>query len=154
MTTKVDYRIRRARPEDGPAVRVFVLETFAAYGIVPDFEGADKDLTEFGEHGDTVDSFVAEVDGKPVGSVMIAPSAANRGWLSKFFVDRAHRGKGIGRTLLACAVEAARARGYRHLDLDTESYFVEAQHLYESTGWKRVNRAPIERCDASYSLEL
>ena len=149
------HTIRRARPEDGLAVRRFVFATFEEYDIEPDVHGLDKDVMRFGEDPEPVDAFVADVDGVAVGSVMVAPREQGVGWLSKFFVDRAHRGRGIGRALLARAVEAARARGYRRLELDTRTFFKQAVHLYESTGWKRADEAPAEGpCDAIYFLDL
>ena len=146
--------IRRATAADGPAVRAFVLATFADYGIEPDFEGLDADLLTFGEKPEPVDAFVAVIDGTPVGSVMVAPAAAGQAWLSKFFVDRSRRGAGIGRALLSRAVEAARARGYASIALETRTAFVEAIHLYESTGWVRSSQAPDGPCEAHYTLQL
>jgi GNAT superfamily N-acetyltransferase len=147
--------IRRARPDDGAAVRGIVFATFEAYGIVPEPEGTDKDVMTFGEHADPIDEFVADVDGETVGSVMVSPHGDGAGWLSKFFVDSRCRGRGIGRALLAHAVAAARERGYRRLELDTRSFFKEAIHLYESTGWTLSPDAPaLGPCDVIYFLDL
>lgn len=147
--------IRRACPGDGPAVRRFVFATFEAYGIVPEPEGEDKDVMTFGEQPEPVDAFVADVDGLAVGSVMVSPLGDGIGWLSKFFVDAAYRGRGIGKALLGQAVAAGRARGYRRLELDTRSFFKEAVHLYESTGWTRSKEVPRSGpCDSIYFLEL
>jgi len=146
--------IRRARPSDGPAVRRFVFETLEEHGIVPDPDGHDKDVMTFGQDPEPVDAFVADVAGTAVGSIMIAPRDSRTGWLSKFFVDGKHRGCGIGRALLEHAVSAARARGYRRLELDTRTFFREAIHLYESTGWKRDATTPAGPCDALYALDL
>lgn len=147
--------IRRARPDDGAAVRRFVFATFEAYGIVPEPESTDKDVMTFGEHGDPVDEFVADVDGEAVGSVMVSPRDDGTGWLSKFFVDDRLRGRGIGRALLERAVAAARERGYRRLELDTRSFFKEAIHLYESTGWTLSAETPeLGPCDLIYFLDL
>jgi len=147
--------IRRARPEDGPAVRAFVFATFEAYGIIPEPESTDKDVMTFGEHGDPIDEFVADIDGVAVGSVMVSPHDGGNGWLSKFFVDARHRGRGIGRALLARAVASARSRGYRRLELDTRTFFKEAIHLYESTGWTLSPDVPaLGPCDVIYYLDL
>lgn len=136
-------------------MRRFVFATLESYGIVPDPEGHDKDVMTFGQHEDPIDAFVAELEGAVVGSIMISPHDAEIGWLSKFFVDEACRGTGIGRALLASAVDAAKKRGYRRLELDTRVFFKEAVHLYESTGWKRSPDPPeLGPCDAIYSLDL
>jgi GNAT superfamily N-acetyltransferase len=109
----------------------------------------------FGEHGAQIDEFVAESDGAAIGSVMVAPKGAGEGWLSKFFVDARHRGKGVGRALLARAVEAARARGYRRLGLDTRRAMKAAIRLYETTGWRLDPEPPQDGpCEAFYTLDL
>lgn len=146
--------IRRATPRDGEAVRRFVFATLRAYGVEPEPDDHDKDVMTFGEDTPGVDAFVAEVDGVAVGSVMIAARGDGTGWLSKFFLDGAYRGRGIGRALLERAVAAARERGYRRLGLDTRTYFEEAIHLYEATGWKLSADQSNAPCDALYYLDL
>lgn len=49
----------------------------------------------------------------------------------------AHRGKGVGRAMLTHIVEAAKARSYERLSLETgaEPAFVPARKLYESFGF-------------------
>ncbi len=148
--------IRSARPHDGPAVRAFVFSTLRSYGIEPDPEGLDADVIAFGSGIDrTVAEFVAEVAGHAVGSVALSPRGAEVAWLSKLFVDAAYRGHGLGRALLARAVEEARARGYQRIDLETRTIFTEAVHLYEATGWVRgPDLAPEHGPDRTYSLSL
>jgi len=146
--------IRRATPADGEAARRIVFETLRAYGVEPEPHGHDADVMTFGQEPPSIDAFVADVGGVAVGTVMVAPRDDGSGWLSKFFVDRAHRGRGIGRSLLGRAVDAARERGYHRLGLDTRTYFHEAVHLYESTGWKLSPDKPDRACDAFYYLDL
>jgi putative acetyltransferase len=148
--------IRRAVPNDGPVVREFVFATLRSYGIEPDPEGLDADVVAFGTAGDgPAAEFVAEVDGRAVGSVALSPRAEGVAWLSKLFVNAAYRGRGLGRALLARAVAEARARGYRRIDLETRTIFLEAVHLYEATGWLRGPDLPPDHGpDRSYSLYL
>ena len=135
-------------------MRAFVFATFAEYDIEPDLDGLDRDLLTFGELPEPVDAFVAEIDGRPVGSIMIAPTDGGSAWLSKFFVDKGVRGRGVGRALLEHAVDAARSRGYASIGLETRAAFVEAIHLYESTGWKRSAASPHGPCEVAYVLDL
>lgn len=146
--------IRRATTRDGEAVRRFVFDTLRSYGVEPEPDDHDKDVMTFGEDTPGVDAFVAEIDGLAVGSVLVAARDDGTGWLSKFFVDSTIRGRGIGRALLERAVAVARARGYSRLGLDTRTYFKEAIHLYESTGWKLSDEQPNAPCDALYYLDL
>ena len=137
-------------------MREFVFDTLRAYGIEPDPEGLDADVMAFGTAGDgPVAEFAAEVDRRPVGSVALSPRGEGVAWLSKLFVDAAYRGRGLGRALLARAVEEARARGCRRIELETRTIYREAVHLYEATGWVRGPDLPPEHGpDRTYSLDL
>lgn len=148
--------IRRARPEDGPAVREFVFATLRSYGIEPDPEGLDADVVAFGSAGDgPIYELVADVAGEPVGSVAISRIDDAVAHLSKFFVDARHRGHGIGRRLLAAAVEEAGRRGYQQVVLETRTAYQEAVHLYEATGWQRGPDLPPDYGpDRTYLLNL
>lgn len=148
--------IRRALPEDGARVREFVFATLRSYGIEPDPEGLDADVVAFGMAGDgPVAEFVADVDGTVAGSVALSPRGEGVAWLSKLFVDAAYRRHGLGRKLLAQAVDEARTRGYRRIDLETRTIFREAVRLYETTGWVRGPDLPPEHGpDRTYSLYL
>ena len=148
--------VRRATPEDGPAVRDFVFATLRSYGIEPDPEGLDADVMAFGTSGDgPIAEFVAELDSRAVGSVALSPRVEGVAWLSKLFVDAAYRGRDLGRALLARAVDEARARGYARIDLETRGIFREAVHLYEATGWTRgPDLAPEHGPDRTYTLVL
>jgi len=53
-------------------------------------------------------------------------------YLSDLFVDEAHRGRGVGRALIAACVELARARGAHHLEWLTAEDNATAQRLYDS----------------------
>jgi putative acetyltransferase len=147
--------IRRAEPADGDAVRKIVFDTMREYGVEADPEGIDRDVMAFGQPAAGVMAFVVEVDRCVVGSVIVTPRGNGRATLSKFFLSDAHRGRGIGRTLLATAVNAARDAGLIGLDLDTKSVFREAIRLYETTGWKSIPQTdPDSPCELLYALEL
>lgn len=147
--------IRRATAKDGDAVRAIVFDTLREYGVEADPEGLDRDVMTFGEDGSRAMAFVADVDGMVAGSVIVTPHGDGRATLSKFFVSAAHRGRGVGRSLLETAVNAARDAGLRGLDLDTRSVFREAIHLYETTGWQaRPQTDPDSPCELLYALEL
>lgn len=154
--TAADFVVRRAVPADGPFVREFVFATLRSYGIRLDPEGLDADVMAFGTAGDgPAVELVAEVNGRPVGSVALSPRGEGVAWLSKLFVDAAYRGRGLGRALLTRAVAEARRRGYRRIDLETRTIFREAVALYEATGWVRGPDLPPEHGpDRTYSLYL
>ncbi len=133
---------RGARPDDRDAVVALVFTTLRAFGIEPEPEGLDADAMEFGSPDDAAAEFVAECDGRVVGSIALRDRGDGTGHISKLFVDQSLRGKSIGRTLLERAVQEARRRGLRTLDLETRAQFEAALRLYESTGWKRGHPTP------------
>ncbi|WP_188114044.1 GNAT family N-acetyltransferase [Streptomyces apricus] len=65
--------------------------------------------------------------------------------LAKMAVAPAAQGRGIGRRLVAAAIERARARGGTRLFLGTNSKLAPAIHLYEEAGFVRItrNRLPV-----------
>ena len=56
-------------------------------------------------------------------------------WLEDLFVREDARGSGLGRALVEAAVERARARGCRRLDLDVAADNAAARALYERMGF-------------------
>jgi ribosomal protein S18 acetylase RimI-like enzyme len=83
------------------------------------------------------DVLVAETDGVVAGYVLIGPSIpvpSNRHVLMVhgLAVDPGHRGRGIGRRLVAAAVAEARARGARRLTLRVLAPNTAARRAYEA----------------------
>ncbi|MGC0328404.1 ribosomal protein S18 acetylase RimI-like enzyme [Streptomyces sp. SAI-170] len=80
-----------------------------------------------------------------VGTVSLAfpdkPNSRHRAEVVKLMVHRDARGRGLGRTLLTAAEEAAAAAGITLLHLDTETDSP-AERLYRSAGWTRVGVIP------------
>ena len=56
-------------------------------------------------------------------------------WLEDLFVAEPARGRGLGRAVVAAAVERARQRGARRIELDTNETNAAALALYESAGF-------------------
>jgi ribosomal protein S18 acetylase RimI-like enzyme len=63
-------------------------------------------------------------------------------WLEDLFVSADARGRGVGRALVDAAVERARARGCRRIQLDVNEQNGEALALYRSTGFTTEPKPP------------
>ncbi len=79
---------------------------------------------------------VVEAAGEPAGSVMWMPTGASA-TLVGIHVDPAHRGRGLGRALLAAFTGQARAEGFGELRLGVHRSNP-AVRLYEADGYRRT----------------
>jgi ribosomal protein S18 acetylase RimI-like enzyme len=63
-------------------------------------------------------------------------------WLEDLYVREDARGGGVGRTLVEAAVERARARRCRRIQLDVNEQNSEALSLYRSAGFSTESKPP------------
>ncbi len=61
-------------------------------------------------------------------------------WLEELYVRPEHRGRGVGRRLLAAAIGRARAAGCAAIDLEVDRGHPRASHLYDREGFRRLPR--------------
>jgi putative acetyltransferase len=77
--------------------------------------------------------------------------------VAKMAVAEAHKGRGLGRVLMAACVERARATGAPRLYLETNSALAPALGLYRSFGFRVIEPAepsPYARADVAMELRL
>ena len=109
-------------------------------------------------HGRDV-GWIAELDGVRVGSVLYVREDERTARLRLLLVDPAARGYGVGRRLVTCCVDAARAAGHDRLVLWTNEPLAAARHLYLDagfvlTGEERHTAFGDELHGQSYELDL
>ena len=86
--------------------------------------------------------WIAELDGRRVGSVMLVKQSHETAKLRLLLVEAEARGLGLGRQLVETCLQFARATGYREVTLWTNSILEEARRLYESLGFTLVKEEP------------
>ncbi|HTJ78342.1 MAG TPA: GNAT family acetyltransferase [Rariglobus sp.] len=79
--------------------------------------------------------FVAEVDGRLIGTVM-AGYDGHRGWIYSLAVEPLHRNRGVGRALLRHAETALMDRGCVKINLQIAVGNEAVIGFYEKTGYK------------------
>ena len=85
----------------------------------------------------SVDVLVAEA-GDDVAGYVVLRSTGGESELANLAVGRAHRGKGVGRALLAQSVETARERGAGWVFLAVRASNHQAARLYERFGFQEI----------------
>lgn len=126
----------------------------AEYGWNADFEGlVARIVADFAQDHDPhlERVWIAELDGRPVGSVMCvrdeAPATAR---LRLLLVEPEARGHRLGERLVGAVVDFAREVGYRELVLWTNDVLTAARSIYQRAGFTLVAEKPHR----SYGADL
>ncbi|WP_405617772.1 GNAT family N-acetyltransferase [Streptomyces sp. NBC_01508] len=126
----------------------------AEYGWNATFEGlVARIVADFAaDHDARLERvWIAELDGRPVGSVMCvrdeAPGAAR---LRLLLVEPEARGHGLGERMVEAVVDFARGAGYREVVLWTNDVLTAARTLYVRAGFTLVAENPHR----SYGADL
>lgn len=140
-------------PHHADGFRSLVVDTLREFGFEPDPE-IDPDLADPAVTYTAL--WVAVVGDNVIGSVALRDLGAGALELKRMYLRREHRGRGLGKQLLATALDFARANGARVIELDTSERMVTARRLYEAHGFRRVpGEAPRQgQKRLLYELEL
>jgi DNA-binding MarR family transcriptional regulator len=83
---------------------------------------------------------VARLSGQPAGCGALKTLQPGVGEILRMWVDRAHRGLGIGARILDALEEESRARGHEAVRLYTNRALTEAKAMYRSRGYIEIPR--------------
>jgi DNA-binding MarR family transcriptional regulator/GNAT superfamily N-acetyltransferase len=134
--------LRSPRPGDiGWVVQSHGALYASEYGFDASFEAlvaeiAGKFLASFDASRERC--WIADLDGKPVGSVFLVRHSDDVAKLRLLLVDPAGRGQGLGQRLVRESIGFARACGYRKVTLWTQSILTAARKIYQEEGFVLV----------------
>ena len=151
-------RLRPADNKDCENIAQLVYGILKEYGLKPDPACTDTDIKDikssYFDRGGMFFVLEAE-DGSIVGAYGLYPMDEQTCELRKMYLDKDHRGKGLGKFLLEDALSKARQLGFERMVLETASVLKEAIALYKSYGFVEYNPPHMSsRCDQAYLLEL
>ena len=129
-------------------------EVYAAMGYSPRFEAMVTELAGrfLREHDPQYERcWIAELDGKRVGGVMLVRLSDEVGKLRLLIVSPEARNHGVGAALVKECVDFARAAGYKRVTLWTHENLKAARRLYEAAGF-RLSKS--EQATEGFGLDL
>jgi ribosomal protein S18 acetylase RimI-like enzyme len=97
---------------------------------------------------------LARRDGQAAGCVAMRRLDAGSGEMKRLYVRQAFRGDGLGRTLTALVIAAAREQHYARLLLDTLPKMGEAIALYRALGFRETGPYSAEPTPGAIFFEL
>ncbi|NCT94821.1 MAG: GNAT family N-acetyltransferase [Chitinophagaceae bacterium] len=138
--------IRHIMPADNAAMAAVIrgaLEEFGANkpGTVY-FDDSTDHLYELFQAEPLSEYFIASQHGRLLGGAGIYPTEALPDGvceLVKMYLAPAARGKGLGGTMIARCLEAARAKGFRQVYLETMPELRKAVAVYEQFGFRYLD---------------
>lgn len=112
------------------------------YGLNEKFEAliaeiAGKFIANFNPERERC--WIAERDGRQVGSVMVADGGGDTAKLRLLYLDPEARGLGLGRTLVEQCIKFSTLAGYKKLSLWTNDFLTAAIHIYKTAGFRLVS---------------
>ena len=158
MTERPWPRLRLANNRDCENIASLVYGVLREYDLTPDPACTDADIKDiessyFGRGGTFI--VLETEDGSIIGAYGLCPVDEHTCELRKMYLQKAHRGKGLGKFLLDDALSKARQLGFERMVLETAAALKEAISLYKSCGFVQYNPQHMSsRCDQAYLLEL
>ncbi len=127
-------------PEDLPVVRELFAEYAQSLGVDLSFQGFDEELAALpGKYAPPQGAvIVARSDGTPCGCVALRRIDERTCEMKRLYVRPGCRGLGMGAELVMRIIEAATARGYEAMRLDTLPTMARAVSLYRSLGFRDI----------------
>jgi putative acetyltransferase len=158
LTPPGPVTLRPATSRDTPAVRALVFGILAEFGFTPDPAGTDADLEDlelsYSRRGGTFEVAVGP-NGELLGCVGLYPLEMETVELRKMYLRADARGLGLGRRLLAHALDVAHDRGYGTVVLQTASVLERAVSMYRRAGFEPYQpEVWVPRCDIALRLRL
>jgi putative acetyltransferase len=152
--------VEATSPEHLEVIRTLFLEYAASLAFSLEYQGFEHELATLpGRYGPPNGCLLLAISaGGGVGSAAlreIEPSPAGRTCeMKRLYVRPSHRGQGLGRRLAQEIIDRGRALGYAAMRLDTGDDMIPARRLYESLGFRPIERYNDDPMENTLWFEL
>lgn len=137
----MDYSfiIRKAVPEDAPAIHDIMREAFEKYrkdtGLEGTMEALRESLDDIKRDIETNEVYVAFIDGNPAGSIRITISQESTAYISRFGVKLQYHNMGIGKAMMSLVDKLLISSGVSKAFLHTASKYKDLVRFYYGRGF-------------------
>src|SRR6185503_20256673 len=121
MNFSPEISIRSATDADCKRVQDLVFGALREYGLAPDPDGTDRDITDIETHylkRGGVFEILENADGNLLGTCGLYPLDDETIELRKMYFAKELRGRGYGKKLLERMIETARSLGFKQIHLE------------------------------------
>lgn len=133
------FIIRKATPEDAPAIAMIMQEAFRKYmqdtGLTGTMDALSESLRNIEEDILEKEVYIALIDGNPVGTIRIRILSDSTAYISRFGVMLDYHNIGIGKSLMNLADKILKAQGVRKVSLHTASKYRDLIRFYYGRGF-------------------
>lgn len=139
-------RIRRAEPAELAPVGALTVRAYTHEGGMHPEDRYARVLADAADRAERAELYVAELDGRIVGTVTVAEHGTPYAEISQpgelefrmLAVDPEVGGRRIGTALVEFVAEEARRRGHQRVVISVVRGNAAAEHLYQRLGFQRV----------------
>lgn len=149
------FLVRPGTKGDAAQIIQLVHTVLEEYGLVPEPNGIDSDLSNVEENYKNGYFGVILQHNEIVATYGLHPLNTRSIEIRKMYASPSVRGLGLGTWMLTHLIELAKHNGYSEVELETASSLVEAIELYKKFGFQEKlfeNKTP--RCDKSFYLNI
>ncbi len=137
---------------DLAAVRELIIEYASSLGVDLSFQHIEDELASLETFYNAI--LVANEHDGLAGCVALRHIDDDVCEMKRLYIRPHFRGRGIGRQLVQAIIDAARARGYARMRLDTLPSMNDAKRLYESFGFADIPAYRFNPVEGTRYMEL
>jgi GNAT superfamily N-acetyltransferase len=128
--------LRRATPDDLPAIRALIDVSYSRYLSRMDKRPAPM----LRDYGPSVEAGTTWVTGSPLTAVLTLYPRSDHMYVENIAVDPSAQGRGLGRALMEFAEQEAARHGLSRMALVTHEVMTENQAIYARLGYVEIER--------------